>query len=304
MKNLLVLFILSISLNSYSQSYSEKWNSLENRYEYFNSQGYLVGYKSYDNINRQWNYYEVSQKSSYDIPVTSSINLPLAQKVLASRQEAYDANSKKIDDLINTFREALNGSVLSDETKGRIKQKFNSEYLNVMYSKKYDFSDTSLTNQVIQWLNKGFEIIVTEEYENLKRNNEQKTQIVNRALNEIAYNSGYYETDTVTDEKFNPYTNEYEVVARDTFITKVFIDGAKNQLYFCRRDNIWRYYTWRYDNSTEDFYELIDVNNGNVLQLSKKFDKLVFYEERVGNNFTKRYIYRHLTKKPTPNNKP
>lgn len=237
-------------------------------------------------------------------PVTSSVNLQLTQQVLASRQNAYNANSKKITDLINTFREALNGSALSDEAKDKVKQKFNSQYVDVMYSKKYDFSDTSLTNQVLQWINKGFEIIVTEEYDSLKRSNEQKTQESNQALNEITYNSGYYETDTVTDEKFNPYTNEYEVVGRDTFITKVYIDGAKNQLYFCRRDNVWRYYTWRYDNSTEDFYELVDINNGNVLQLSKKFDRLVFYEEKVGNNFTKRYIYRYLTKKPTPINKP
>lgn len=154
MKNIFKFLFLMVTTFSYSQSYSEKWNNLENRYEYFNSQGYMVAYKSYDNINRQWNYYEVRQQEVFK--PTSSVNLPLVQQVLATRQNAYNTNAQRINDAVSDMRNWLNNSNIDEDTKIMIRHTFNKFHLEPMYANGYDFSDTAFVNQIIQGLYSAF----------------------------------------------------------------------------------------------------------------------------------------------------
>lgn len=96
MKRFVLLLFLFCTMFSFAQSFSEKYNSILGRYEYYNSQGSLIGYKSYDSVNRQWNYTDITVKNSN---VSSSINLPLIQQVMESRQSQYNTNSKSIKNL-------------------------------------------------------------------------------------------------------------------------------------------------------------------------------------------------------------
>ena len=299
MKRILSLFLLFFYMSSLAQSHSEKYNSLLKRYEYYNDQGQIIGYKIYDIINRQWEYTDLSQtKSGYDYPpITSSINLPLIQQVMSTKQNQYNSNLSSINNYINELRTLLNNSSFNEESKIKIKQKFNSQYLEPMHAKGFDFSNYSLTNQILQWLKDGFDNVVFYENEFLKKEKQSELILNNQIANEIAYHSGAYTTTSVTDEKYNPYTKKYEFIKIDNSISKVYIDGVKNQIYYLRSYNDdWRFYNWRYDNSTVDFYELIDETNGCVMQVSKKFDGIIFYEEKVGDIYTKRYLYRNLKK--------
>lgn len=239
-------------------------------------------------------------------PITSSVNLPLAQQVLASRQNAYNANSAKIQTTVDNLIASIYDLGIDSNLTKTIYSKFNTRYLLEMDSKRYDFSDTSLTNNVITWLKNGLISIVKEEMSILEKEmqTQEADELMLQIANEFASNSGHYETHSVTEENYNPSTNNYDMINFDQSLTKVFIDGVKGELHFYRQKNKgWKYYYWRYDNSETDFYEIIDVTNGNVVQVSKNFDFLIFYEEKIGKNFSKRYIYRNLTKVPIPNNK-
>ena len=91
-KILLIFLVISISQISYSQSVVEKYNSLYNRYEYFDSSGNMIGYKTYNSLYNQWEYYDVKGKrretdfGKYVPPV----NLELVARVLAQKQARYD----------------------------------------------------------------------------------------------------------------------------------------------------------------------------------------------------------------------
>lgn len=144
-----------------AQTITEKYNTLNHRYEYFDGNGNMIGHKTYDNLRDEWVYTTVPQQpnSTYIEP----INLELVEKALSTKQSKYDANVEKINNAVIDMRNKLTFSSFSKETIEKIKKRFNSEYMDVMYSKKYDYSNNNTTRQIINWLYQGFDKIVIEE---------------------------------------------------------------------------------------------------------------------------------------------
>lgn len=59
MKTKHLLLLLFFCTCAFSQTMTEKYNSILSRYEYFDSQGNLTGYKVYDSLFKEWKYYKV-----------------------------------------------------------------------------------------------------------------------------------------------------------------------------------------------------------------------------------------------------
>ena len=54
----LILFLFLVITNlSNAQSVTQKYNSLYNRYEYFDETGNMIGYKTYNSLLKQWEFY-------------------------------------------------------------------------------------------------------------------------------------------------------------------------------------------------------------------------------------------------------
>jgi hypothetical protein len=154
MKTIILLLLCSIT---YAQQSTEKWNSYENRYEYFDSRGNMTGYKSYNPYEKQWEYYEVSKKQKYE--PTSNVNIPLAQKALVSRQNAYDRNRARLQEVVDNIYKAL--AEIEDPTERKAKtDKFTKEYFNTINNTPADLSSNSTTDRIINYLNQGFVNVV------------------------------------------------------------------------------------------------------------------------------------------------
>lgn len=92
MKYISILLFFLITTLSHSQSVVQKYNSLYNRYEYFDDSGNLLGYKSYNSLLKQWEFYDVegSKRETDFGRYVSPINLELVAKVLEQKQARYD----------------------------------------------------------------------------------------------------------------------------------------------------------------------------------------------------------------------
>jgi len=113
MKTLILFLFVLFSVSVFGQDVYEKYNDIQNRYEYFNSSHEMVGYKTYNSIQERWEYHSVEQRQTtrrnkYPDPV-STYNAGLVNKVLASKQARYDNNvadvSRHLDDLTNKLRQ-------------------------------------------------------------------------------------------------------------------------------------------------------------------------------------------------------
>lgn len=156
----LILFLLFTCITN-AQSYTEKYNSFQNRYEYFNSNGTLVGYKYYDSFNQQWVYKDLNEKpkSTYVNP----INTELLNKVMAKKQNSIDNNVQKIQNIVDDIYYKIQKLDLDKDVKKTINNRFESETLKFINSKKYNYSSNSITNQIINYLYSEINKIIKEE---------------------------------------------------------------------------------------------------------------------------------------------
>ena len=101
MRKLLCLFYcLFFFALTYSQTSTEKYNSLLERYEYFDNEGNLTGYKSYNSILEVWEYYKVEvnnykpKKIEYSGQIKDD-NFELLRQTAIQMDRSYNYNNQK-----------------------------------------------------------------------------------------------------------------------------------------------------------------------------------------------------------------
>jgi len=253
----------------------------------------------YNNYSTVGNVNPYTGKAGYIQPtygtVSTSINLPLVQQVLATRQASYNTNYKRVSTLIDDMRSVLQSSNLDSQSIASIKTKFNTNYLEPMYAKKYDFSNNSLTTDVINWLNNGLTSIVDEEIKIAKKEN-VIANLRMSILKEMASIAGKFKTNNVIEETWNFSTKQFEFTSSDNSTSKIFLDAIKGELYYYRqKNNAWKYFTWKYNHADDNFHQLLDEQNNTLIQIDRKAKWVIFYDTKVGDIYTKRYVYLQLS---------
>ncbi len=146
------LLLLLFSVSAYCQTLTEKWNTYQNRYEFFNSNNQLIGYKKYNTYTRAWEYFEETPVQHYQ--PQSNINIPLTNQVLAARQARYDTNKRKLQNtydklLFNTYK------LFPNKTESEIKvlnQVFTDVYVTPTNKQNIDLSQDSVVYNYINYL--------------------------------------------------------------------------------------------------------------------------------------------------------
>lgn len=129
---LLFLFIINLSL---AQSVTQKYNSLYNRYEYFDETGNMIGYRTYNSLLKQWEFYsnkDSNRKADFGSYVPP-INLELVSKVLAYKQARYDNlsyNEKLRLSKQRAYRKYLNQKAYTTKEFLKKYDKAEKDYLN------------------------------------------------------------------------------------------------------------------------------------------------------------------------------
>jgi hypothetical protein len=161
MKKIFFCFLfLFLFISVYSQTYTEKYNSLNNRYEFFNSSGSMIGYKFYNSLNQRWETY-MTNTSDNSTPIQNQFNPNLAIKALSIRQGKYDTNLARVNEFIESLKTRLYNSTFDATTVQNIRFRFNSEFTSQV--SKYDLSSSATTQKVIQWLDEGYNHIINIE---------------------------------------------------------------------------------------------------------------------------------------------
>jgi len=175
MKKFVLLLSMLYSLSGIAQTITEKYNSLQKRYEYFNSSGNLIGYKTYDSLKQTWNYYEAIQKQQNNY--VEPINLELINKALASKQARLDNNVQKIEYAIQDISDKIMSLDVEYEVKNRINDRF-TNMLNNLNTQRLNYNSTSVSSQTINWLYTEINRIIPEETNRIKSIS-QKTNLQN-----------------------------------------------------------------------------------------------------------------------------
>ncbi|WP_374462981.1 hypothetical protein [Chryseobacterium sp.] len=157
------VLLLSCSL-CFSQTATKKYNSFQNRYEYFDSNGNMMGYEKYNSFSKQWEYYTTGNTSQSRQPTQYSdpqqLDISALGNAMATKQNNYNYNVQQLQNAVNTISNQINDLDLTDEQKRIIHNNFQQQCINELNRTRINYSSANETNRVIQWLYDSLNIII------------------------------------------------------------------------------------------------------------------------------------------------
>lgn len=155
-----LFFILVFMFSSsfcFSQSATSKYNSIYNRYEYFDSNGTMTGYKTYNSVSQQWEYYEIPKTNTQNrYNEVQQVDTDYMIKGLQYANAKSSRNYKILENEIKRLISIIDEVEASQDFKDRCHANF-KECVDEINNKKINLSSNEMTNRVIKYLNNCWE---------------------------------------------------------------------------------------------------------------------------------------------------
>lgn len=169
--NKILIVLLLVTNSALGQSHIEKYNSILERYEYYEGNT-LVGYKEYNNVMDQWEYTDLAKKNSVESQPYSSpyrnlnpvetYDASSAYQVLAAKEARYESNVSQIKQLVDDLTYRIED--FSDLKKREMVYSRWTDFLEAFNNRTemIDYSSSRTTQSVMNFFVDGFNRIVAE----------------------------------------------------------------------------------------------------------------------------------------------
>ncbi|MDR5590803.1 hypothetical protein [Christiangramia sp. SM2212] len=294
MKTFLSIILLALTVSfTNAQDRTEKYNDYLERYEYYNDNGDLIGFKKYNDYLEQWEYTKINSSQNrrgnkYENIEYYQPDYELINNALKQKQKRYNSNEAYLQKSLNEIAKLLNQKYSGSENKEKAVNFFRKYSENLIDQLipdgvKVDLSTTSNTNAIINTyikaLKKTFETIpvkreVTSNNRGLPSNNSKKyTDKGGKYFNEGNFSQAIKEFRKALIEDPNNYPANYYLAVSLLDEEKAIINEM-NSLGLSKEDNE-RYNELDKDRKQlyrevlkylEKAYELNPSNNEDVLK--------------------------------------
>jgi len=135
MKNILILILLFSFISVDAQRQTKKYNSLQDRYEYYNARGQMTGYEVYNSLQEQWEYYSVKTSRSsnkYGEP-QSTFDADLAIFALSTAEKNRANKMDNHNRFKNTIERIKNhiDNIENNEVRNNVIEAYNKKVANL-----------------------------------------------------------------------------------------------------------------------------------------------------------------------------
>lgn len=161
MKNFyyVLFFLIVITPRVAAQNTVERYNELMNRYEYFNSSNNMIGYKTYNKLRAQWEYYSLEQQTQQqEYTYNQPYNTNLINQALSQKQKNWSYNVQQIKNTIDNAFRKFDDYEEAVEMKNELRV-----VLKKLESQNYDYSSNDITRKVINHINASARYILNED---------------------------------------------------------------------------------------------------------------------------------------------
>ncbi|MDR6458969.1 hypothetical protein J2786_002076 [Chryseobacterium vietnamense] len=164
MKKLIFSVCILLGQLCFSQTATKKFNSFQNRYEYFDSNGNMTGYEKYNSFSKQWEYYTTNNTSQSRQPTQyrepAKLDISALGNAMTTKQNNYNYNVQQLQNAVNTISDQINNLDLSYEQRKLIYDTFQQNCVNEINRTRINYSLANETNRVIQWLYDSLNTII------------------------------------------------------------------------------------------------------------------------------------------------
>ncbi|KQT30915.1 hypothetical protein ASG22_19665 [Chryseobacterium sp. Leaf405] len=164
MKKLIFSVCILLGHLCFSQIATKKFNSFQNRYEYFDSNGNMIGYEKYNSFSKQWEYYTTNNTSQSRQPTQyrdpQQLDISALGNAMTAKQNNYNYNVQQLQNAVNTISDQIKNLDLSYEQRKLIYDTFQQNCVNEINRTRINYSSANETNRVIQWLYDSLNTII------------------------------------------------------------------------------------------------------------------------------------------------
>ena len=306
----MILFILIMCSTLSAQDLTEKYNSYENRYEYYNSYGDLIGYKKWNSYSSEWEYFVVDNKkrSSYIDPIDNE----QVNRTMGIKQNNYDNNVNSVHQKIRNISSLFEYFIV-DKNKFE-KSKYKNQILDLYESfenrvkavdnANMDFTKSSAGREILIYLDP-----IETKLQNVKTyfDREKFVNVPPPKISENWENTdlkiegtnillGGYESSGILEYEWDDTTDKFELTNQLNINSKLYFQ--QNQYAFKRGNNDWLYAKWTFDkvDETNKRYHFYD-NYGQKMVVDLRQKSITWYRNRGKNDVFQNIIkYSNMTK--------
>lgn len=127
MKKVFFSIMLLFGAFCFSQTITEKYNSIYGRYDYIDSYGNLVAFKKFNIFSKQWEYYRVDQaqqRKPYQYKDPEKLDISGLGNAATTLQGRYNSNQKNAQVVIDDIVSQIKSLDISDTKKEKILNDF------------------------------------------------------------------------------------------------------------------------------------------------------------------------------------
>ena len=275
-----ILFLVSIM--SFSQTQTKRYNSMTKRYEYFDSRGNMIGYEFYNTMTRQWEYYETKSQNSYQEP--AKVDLSPTLNALSILQDRYDNNVQQVQNNINNLSNKIDELNVTDSEKEQIRNAFAKLIAENLSGQRFNYSSASETNRIINWLYESTNKIIKNVTSQHKNVTSQYKSNVYTNSSEIDYWENFYNK-KISVDYISIFDKNGRFVKRDNIRYDSYVIIGNNTIEFKRADGslLYRNFLDKKYNEKKKGYD-ISTNEGKVF-----IDQILTYVDffnNDGSNYT------------------
>jgi len=195
MKNSILFLLVLVPIMVFSQSYTEKYNSLYNRYELYDSSNNLVSYKKYNSLYNRWEYYEVAKTvpTYQNLKPSDPTNWDLAYQALAYKQQKYDEGNRYVTSQIQKLRnDVSNSTTLSSDEKTQLQNSITNSINEINSTGKSDFSNSDVVNSILNYIYQNYNNTINS----INSDRETDSSVKNTEKSNNPYHKEYSGTQT------------------------------------------------------------------------------------------------------------
>lgn len=161
-----------LSNNAVGQDFTEKYNSLHERYEFYDSNNNLIGYKKYNTLYQRWDYYDLKSNSNVIQPI-NPIDWNLTYQALSIAQQRYDYNKQYVVETITKLLDNIyNNPSLSQNEKKLLLDSVNNAVNEINSKGSSNFLDNNVVKRILDYVFQCYNVTV----ENINVTRKNQTQ--------------------------------------------------------------------------------------------------------------------------------
>jgi hypothetical protein len=239
----------------------------------------MTGYKTYNSVSQQWEYYEIPKTNTQNrYNEVQQVDTDYMIKGLQYANAKSSRNYKRLENEINTLINTINDKAEDEEYRDLCHKNF-KECVDEINSKKIDLSSDNMTNRAINYLYTCFNSSVDSAKKVME---DRKAKLEVKTPTELVKFYGGYNIVTIREYIYE--NEQYKLINTDTNTNSVIYFSGDVMLFQRGSNSAWKDRPLVFKTYDSEFKRFTFNSIYGTVIINLDFKSIIFYDDISGRN--------------------